>query len=153
MSSSKRFLIGASILVGAVAYLMYTGVSQTAVYYLTIEEFFDKQDELAGEGLRIAGRVQAGSVTRRMTPQGEEFHFRIGDFKPSESDRSLPVYFVGVTPDMFKNEGGSDVIVEGKFRDGTLYAQSVLTSCPSKYEAGDEASYAAGNDLPPANSK
>ena len=46
----------------------------------------------------------------------------------------MPVYFVGVTPDMFKSAGGSDVIVEGKYRDGIIHAQSVLTSCPSKYE-------------------
>jgi len=151
MSSQKRFLIGASILVAAVAYLMITGVSQTAVYYVTIDEFFDKQDVVAGEGLRIAGRVQPGSVTRRMTEKGEELNFRIGDFEASENGRSLPVYFVGVTPDMFKNEGGSDVIVEGKYRDGTLYAQSVLTSCPSKYEAGDEAGYRADNPPPPAD--
>jgi cytochrome c-type biogenesis protein CcmE len=45
------------------------------------------------------------------------------------------VHFIGVTPDMFKAAGGSDVIVEGKYREGTLYAQSLLTSCPSKYEA------------------
>jgi cytochrome c-type biogenesis protein CcmE len=49
------------------------------------------------------------------------------------------VHYLGITPDMFKAEGGSDVIVEGKYRDGMIHAQSVMTSCPSKYEA--EAAY------------
>jgi cytochrome c-type biogenesis protein CcmE len=134
MTHSKRFLIGALLLVGAVGYLMYTGVQQTAVYYLTMDEFFEREDSLVNEGVRIAGRVQSGSVSRRMTPRGEELQFRLGDFDADAGD-GLPVYFVGVTPDMFKDGGGTDVIVEGVYRDGVLQAQSVLTSCPSKYEA------------------
>ena len=33
------------------------------------------------EGVRVAGRVQLGSVTKKMTPSGEELNFRICDFK------------------------------------------------------------------------
>jgi cytochrome c-type biogenesis protein CcmE len=139
MNRKVRFLIASLLLVGAVAYLMYTGVKQSAVYYLTIDEFLAKKETLANEGIRVAGRVAPGSVTKKMTPAGEELNFRLGDFKTDgDGDggpRSVPVYFVGITPDMFKAEGGSDVIVEGKYRNGVVHAQSVLTSCPSKYEA------------------
>src|SRR3990172_3097327 len=145
MKKTTRFLIAASVLVGAVAYLMYTGVQQTGVYYLTIDEFLAKREALADEGVRVAGRVAPGSVSRRITDRGEELKFRLGDFKndPAATD-TIPVYFVGIVPDMFKTEGGSDVIVEGTFRGGTLQAQSVLTSCPSKYEADAEAAGRAG---------
>ena len=139
MNRKARFLVASLLLVGAVAYLMYTGVSQSAVYYLTIEEFQARKDTLANQGIRVAGRVSKGSVTKKMTPSGEELNFRLGDFKTDGEDvgdvHGVPVYFVGITPDMFKAEGGSDVIVEGKYRNGVVYAQSVLTSCPSKYEA------------------
>ena len=139
MNRKARFLVASLLLVGAVAYLMYTGVRQSAVYYLTIEEFVAKKEALANEGVRVAGRVTKGSVTKKMTPAGEELNFRLGDFKTDgdgEGDmKGVAVYFVGITPDMFKAEGGSDVIVEGKYRNGVVYAQSVLTSCPSKYEA------------------
>lgn len=137
MNQKLRFLVAAMVLVGAVAYLMYTGVQKTAVYYLTIDEFLTKKEQLANEGIRVAGRVALGSVTKKMTPNGEELTFRLGDFTTDgDGDHaSVPVHFVGVTPDMFKAEGGSDVIVEGKYRDGTVYAHSLLTSCPSKYEA------------------
>ena len=141
MKRNKRFLVGALILAGAVAYLMYTGVQQTAVYYLTIEEFLEKKEALADEGVRVAGRVQVGSVTKKMTPEGEELNFRIGDFMGEGTlGDSVPVHFIGVTPDMFKTDGGSDVIIEGKYRDGTLYAHNVLTQCPSKYEPDEPAS-------------
>jgi cytochrome c-type biogenesis protein CcmE len=139
MNRKARFLVASLLLVGAVAYLMYTGVQKSAVYYLTIEEFLAKKETLANEGIRVAGRVTPGSVTKKMTPAGEELNFRLGDFKTDGDGggdaKSVAVYFVGVTPDMFKAEGGSDVIIEGKYRNGTVYAQSVLTSCPSKYEA------------------
>ena len=139
MNRKARFLVASLLLVGAVAYLMYTGVQKSAVYYLTIEEFLVKKETLVNEGIRVAGRVTPGSVTKKMTPAGEELNFRLGDFKTdgdgSGDAKSVAVYFVGITPDMFKAEGGSDVIVEGKYRNGTVYAQSVLTSCPSKYEA------------------
>jgi cytochrome c-type biogenesis protein CcmE len=136
MNKKARFAIAAFLLAGAVGYLMYSGVRQTAVYYLTRDEFLAKKESLANEGIRVAGRVEVGSVTKKMTPAGAELNFRLGDFhSDGAAAPTVLVHFVGVTPDMFKAAGGSDVIVEGKYRDGTLYAQSVLTSCPSKYEA------------------
>jgi cytochrome c-type biogenesis protein CcmE len=146
MNRKVRFLVAAGVLVAAVAYLMYTGVQQTAVYYLTIDEFLAKKEGLANEGIRVAGRVELGSVSKKMTPSGEELNFRLGDFKgDGDKHDSVAVYFVGVTPDMFKAAGGSDVIVEGKYRNGMIYAQSVLTSCPSKYEAEASNSQSARN--------
>jgi cytochrome c-type biogenesis protein CcmE len=140
MTAGTKFLIGSVALVGAVAYLMYAGVQQSGVYYLTIEEFLAQQDAFAGEGIRVAGRVTKGSVTRKMTPKGEELKFSIGDFVTDGGPKeTVAVHFVGVTPDMFKDEGGSDVIIEGKYRDGLIHAQSVMTSCPSKYEAEAQA--------------
>lgn len=141
METRSKFLVGSLILVAAVGYLMYSGVQQTAVYYLTIEEFEARKGSLADDGVRVAGRVRPGTVQRRMTPDGEEFEFQIGDFTdtPSPEQAAVPVYYMGVAPDMFKNEGGSDVIIEGKYRNGRLEAQNVMTSCPSKYEAGKEA--------------
>jgi cytochrome c-type biogenesis protein CcmE len=146
MNRKVRFLVAAGVLIAAVAYLMYTGVQQTAVYYLTIDEFLAKKEGLVNEGIRVAGRVELGSVSKKMTPAGEELNFRLGDFKgDGERHDGVAVYFVGVTPDMFKAAGGSDVIVEGKYRNGTIYAQSVLTSCPSKYEAEASNSESARN--------
>jgi cytochrome c-type biogenesis protein CcmE len=137
MNRKARFAVAACLLTGAVGYLMYSGVRQTAVYYLTINEFLAKKESLVNEGIRVAGRVEVGSVTRKMTSSGEDLNFRLGDFKTDGAESSagtVPVHFTGVTPDMFKSAGGSDVIVEGKYRDGMIHAQSVLTSCPSKYE-------------------
>jgi cytochrome c-type biogenesis protein CcmE len=139
MAPKYKFLIAAGVIVGAVAYLMFTGVQQTSMYYFTIEEFLARKDGLGGEGIRVAGRVTHGSVDKKMTTSGAELNFRIGDFKSGDTvGETVAVHYIGVTPDMFKDEGGSDVIIEGKYHDGTLQAQKVLTQCPSKYEARAE---------------
>ncbi|MCX8071542.1 MAG: cytochrome c maturation protein CcmE [Candidatus Binatia bacterium] len=148
MSRKVRIKIAASVLVGVVAYLMYTGVREAAVYYITVEEFAQRRTSLIGEGVRVAGRVTPGSVQRRSGPKGEEVWFELGDFTDESNPTSVVrVYYAGVVPDMFRDEGGSDVIVEGQYDGSVLRAQSVLTSCPSKYEPVEPAngSQAAGN--------
>jgi len=48
------------------------------------------------------------------------------------------VSYQGVTPDMFID--GGEVVVEGALgKDGVFHANTLLTSCPSKYEAEKEA--------------
>jgi len=131
MTRKKRFLIGAALLVGAVTYLVYAGVRESAVYYLTIEEFLPKKEALADEGVRVAGRVKAGSIEKSTTSKGTELRFILGDFA---KENGVAVYYTGILPDMFAE--GRDVIVEGKYsRDGVLRANTIMTSCPSKYEA------------------
>lgn len=140
MTASVKFLIGSIALTGAVAYLIYAGVQQSGVYYFKIDEFLAQQTSFEGEAVRIAGRVTPGSVTKKMTPNGDDLTFEIGDFVSDGAPKeTVKVHFVGITPDMFKAEGGSDVIVEGKYDGGMIHAQSVMTSCPSKYEAEAQA--------------
>ncbi len=145
MKRKARLGFAAVVLVGAVAYLMYTGVRETAVYYITVEEFAQRRHSLVGEGVRIAGRVTPGSVQRRMSPRGEEVWFELGDFQDDgHVTPVIRVFYVGVVPDMFRDEGGSDVIVEGQYDGSILRAQTVLTSCPSKYEAIEPGSDSQG---------
>lgn len=140
METKHKFLVGTALLVGAVGYLMYTSIQQTSMYYLTVDELLAKQALMADEGVRIAGRVKMGSVSREMTLDGEVFAFEIGDFvSETELGDTVPVSYRGIAPDMFKDEGGSDVIIEGTFSEGRIVARNVMTSCPSKYEAEDEA--------------
>ncbi len=136
MEKKNRFLLGALLLVGAVAYLIYTGIRETSVYYLTLEEFIPKREALANQGIRIAGRVREGTL--KWDPKGLEARFVLGGFKGDGP--ALPVFYRGILPDMFAE--GRDVIVEGQYSKDTFLAHTVMTSCPSKYEpevAGGEA--------------
>lgn len=129
MDRNRRFIIGATIIVAAVAYLVYTGIRETSVYYLKIEELLSRRDAIAGEGLRVAGRVGAKSVEWNAATL--DLKFRLANFEDSDG---VSVVYNGVLPDMFAE--GRDVIVEGTLaRDGVFHAQTLLTACPSKYEA------------------
>jgi cytochrome c-type biogenesis protein CcmE len=129
MEKNRRFLIGATIIVLAVAYLVYTGVRETSVYYLTIDEFLARRTAVVDQGIRVAGRVGAASV--QWNPGTLDLRFRLASF---DGHDGVDVLYNGILPDMFAE--GRDVIVEGSYsRAGTLHARTLLTSCPSKYEA------------------
>lgn len=131
MSKKFKFFFGIALIVGAVGYLMYTGIRETSVYYLTIEEFLAKREALTNEGVRVAGRVQAGSIN--WNPKDLHLSFLLGPFKASEPAHGVQVRYQGVLPDMFAE--GRDVIVEGRYSNGdVLEAKTLMTSCPSKYE-------------------
>ncbi len=133
MNRYYKFGVGACLLVAAIGYLMYAGLQQSSTYYFTIEEFLPRKVELAGQGIRVAGRVAVGSLAKQTSAKGTEMSFAIGDFKsPDAMGETLPVTFTGIVPDMFAE--GRDVIIEGRYVDGTLRAQQIMTSCPSKYE-------------------
>lgn len=129
MERNRRFVIGACLITAAVAYLVYTGIRETSVYYLTIDEFLARREAVANEGIRVAGRV--GGPAFRYDPSTLDLHFRLASFDEKDG---VDVEYNGVLPDMFAQ--GRDVIVEGVYTtDGTLRAHTLLTSCPSKYEA------------------
>jgi cytochrome c-type biogenesis protein CcmE len=129
MSRHRRFIIGACIIVAAVSYLVYTGIRETSVYYLTIDEFLSRREAVAGEPLRVAGRVGDKSID--WNPATLDLRFRLANF---ESTDGVDVQYNGVLPDMFAE--GRDVIVEGTYgRGGSFHAHTLLTACPSKYEA------------------
>lgn len=136
MNRNLRFVVGGLLIVGAIGYLMYTGIRETSLYYLTIQEFLPQRQALSDTGVRIAGRVQAGSIL--WDPRTLELGFHLGEFENGRNAGPfVPVAFTGTKPDMFAE--GRDVIVEGKYSGGVLRADKVLTSCPSKYEAKVEA--------------
>jgi cytochrome c-type biogenesis protein CcmE len=129
MERHRRFIIGATIIVAAVAYLVYTGIRETSVYYLTIDEFLVRREAVAGEGLRVAGRVGTKSVN--WNPATLDLKFRLANFDENDG---VDVAYNGILPDMFAE--GRDVIVEGTYgHEGAFHARTLLTACPSKYEA------------------
>lgn len=136
MTRNYKFGIGAFILVLTVASLMFAGVQEDSMYYFTIEEFLPQRESLQGQGLRVAGRVSAGSLSKNTSASGTAMKFRVQDFTNESDGESVPVEYTGVVPDMFAE--GRDVILEGKYVGGVFLAQTVMTSCPSKYEPGAE---------------
>ncbi len=127
------------MIVAAVIYLMYVGISETSVYYMTVSELVDKKDAIYSEGVRVNGVVVPGSIKKDRS--NLKVNFKIMDSEEKDSEKNILVYYEGIIPDMFQEN--IDVVVEGVVdNSGTLSANTLLTACPSKYEA-DKAEYDA----------
>ena len=136
MKTNRRFFVGLVGVAFVVTYLVWTGVSETMVYYLTPAELAAKVAEdpsFREMGVKVNGRVVPGSYVRS---KAEEPHrFVVRDLE-DESVR-FAVEFADVIPDTFKDDG--EVVLEGRLRpDGVFEAVTVLTKCGSRYEAAPE---------------
>lgn len=122
-----KFIIGGVLIFSVVGYLVYSGVRETTVYYMTPTELVAKGSSVYNTGVRACGKIKDGSIN--WDPIALELNFVLIDGK-----ESIPVHYKGVVPDAFKY--GVEVIVEGKFVEGKVFeATELLTKCPSKYEA------------------
>jgi len=125
-----KFLIVGALILGAISFLMFSGINDSMVYYYTVSEALEKAQELADRGIRVGGYVQAGTIRKDNSQSQVEFLV----FE-KESDRTLPVIYQGIIPDTFKDN--AEVLVEGMYRpeEGKFHANVLLAKCPSKYEA------------------
>ncbi len=124
-----KFLVAGGLILGAVGYLMFSGINESMVYYYTIAEATTKTSELSDKGIRIGGFVSPGTIHRVGGQSRVEFVI----FEKS-SDRTLPVTYQGIIPDTFKEN--AEVVVEGFYHpQKTVFrATTLLAKCPSKYE-------------------
>ena len=138
MRDNGKFFVGLGGVALVVTYLIWTGVSETMVYYLTPVELMARvaEDPTFHEvGVKVSGRVERGSWNR--AEDELLHHFTVVDLL-DESVR-FPVEFRDILPDTFTDDGNGEVVVEGRFReDGVFDATIVLAKCGSRYEATPE---------------
>ena len=141
MHKRNKFAIGSILIFGAIAYLITTGINSTSQYFFTVDELMNQQVSYAGSGLKVKGTVVNGSISRDPND-----HLKV-NFSIEENQSKLNVTYNGVTPDMFAD--GREVVVEGTLaQNGEFHAETLLTSCPSKYEAEKEAGKTHPGSLP-----
>jgi len=130
MNAGAKFAIGAVLIVGAVGYLMASGVKQTGQFFLTPSELSQRvaaDPSFYNLGMKVGARVVPGTVARDPTAQTLRFDITDGSAR-------YPVVFHGLPPDTFTDS--VEVVVEGRLqRDGVIYATDVLAKCGSRYEA------------------
>ncbi len=127
MKNKKTKLILITLVAMAViGYLVYTGVRDTMVYYLTVTELVQNGSQYPNDGVRVGGKVIEGSVI--WDPKDLKLSFTMGD----DEGATLPVVYQGVVPDSFKP--GREVIIEGIYANGKFAASQIMPTCPSKYE-------------------
>jgi len=112
----------------AIAYLVYGGVKDTMVYYLTVQELKDRVPSVYKERVRVSGTVVPGSIRNEIDGNLE--------FKIADGGEMIDVKYKGIVPDIFKD--GVEAVVEGLYTpDNIFHASLLLAKCPTKYESTD----------------
>lgn len=124
----RKFLIpAAGLLALLVGFLMWGGLTDSLVYYLTPTEAVQQQADFPeGERLRLGGLVEAGSVAD--TEGGVTFS--VGD-----GATSVLVVHTGTPPQLFQEDIG--VVVEGSWSDGSFHSDLLLVRHDEQYRAPD----------------
>lgn len=130
MDPKKRKVTAALVLVGVVlVYLIATAASNTTMYYLTVAEALERQDDLRGRFVRIAGEVPGDTIDWNA-------HDFLLTFDVVQGDSRVSAVYRGVRPDNLID--GANVVLEGTFgADGVFTVDRLLVQCVSKYEAAD----------------
>ena len=152
MRKDRRFYAGLVGVASVVTWLIWTGISETMVYYLTPTELMARVDgdaALQERGVRVSGSVVPGSHAS----SSDELLHTFEVFDPAAPDVILTVHFRHPIPDTFSDSGDVEVVMEGRYKgDGVFEATEVLTKCGSRYEAmpeeGDYAVDATGGVKP-----
>ena len=125
MSRRGKFVAGGLVIVGAIAYLIWAGVSQSVVYFVTPSELLAAPTP--SKTYRLGGQVQAGSL--KWEPKSLELSFTLSDGKAS-----VPVRHKGPAPDLFAE--GRGAVVEGSWtKDGYFKASLILAKHSEEYKA------------------
>jgi cytochrome c-type biogenesis protein CcmE len=128
MGSRLRIILVSLVIVGAISYLILTGVKQTGLHYMTVTELATLRRPPAEGGFRLDGRVAVGTVN--YDQKVPRLSFQMTDGK-----EVIGVVYDGLMPDAFGE--GREVVIEGNYNHParTLNATKLVTKCPSKYEA------------------
>ena len=118
-----------------VTYLIWSGVSDTMVYYMTPAELIAKVEEdpsFHQVGVRVSGRLQQGSWNRNMN----ELTHRFTVVDLDDESVSIDVVYRDVLPDTFNDTGLVTVVIEGRYLENGIFdATVVMAKCGSRYEA------------------
>lgn len=122
----KFHFISGGILLAVIIYLLYLSLGSSVSYYVTVSEFYNRQNEFSDVNVRVAGKI----VDNPIDWNAEDLKL---SFTISEGGKNMAVIYHGTQPSGFK--AGSNILVEGKYQpDGILQASQLILKCPSKYE-------------------
>src|ERR1700694_1780398 len=104
MNRRAKFVAGGLVIAAAIAYLIWSGVSQSVVYFVTPSELMAAP--VSSKTYRLGGFVQPGSL--KWEPKSLDLTFPLAD-----GQASVPVRHKGTPPDLFAE--GRGAVVEGSW--------------------------------------
>jgi len=137
MTRRVKFVAGGLVILAALGYLVYAGVSQSVVYFVTPSEL--SAAPVTGKAYRLGGMVKPGTLT--WNAQSLDLRFTLSDGRAS-----VPVRHKGAPPDLFAE--GRGAVVEGTWTaDGYFKAGLIMAKHSEEYKAPHEESQAGYKEL------
>lgn len=139
-----KFMIAGAVIVFAVVFLIISGTTNGAQYFLTVDAL---QDDLSyvGKPIRISGAVDGATIV--YDAANLILDFEIANIPSETNDLALTLHEAvndptatrirvhvenQVKPDLLQHE--AQAILTGTLgEDGVFYATEVLMKCPSRY--------------------
>lgn len=132
MTKSKRLLIASFLALACLGYLIATAVSDSTMYYLTVDEALAQGIVDSGKPVRMSGEVVPGSIEWHPGQMRLTFAVR------GEGGAVVPAEYHGPRPDNFTDN--APAILEGRFdKNGVFQTETLMLACPSRFEAEDAA--------------
>lgn len=124
----RRWAIGGVALIAVTfGWLLFGGLDQNVVYFLTPAELLAKGPEAIDVPVRLGGQVKPGSVL--WDEKTLDLRFAVVD-----GDGEVEVQSSGAPPQMFRD--GMGVVVEGRYgRDGVFRSSNLMVKHSNEYRA------------------
>ncbi|MCI5066068.1 cytochrome c maturation protein CcmE [bacterium] len=127
---SRVFIVLIILFFGGGTILVVQAMKTNTARVFTPSELAAKAESFHVPRARVVGMVAPEKLIYETEPT-IKLSFQIRDPEGTAEER-IAVHYDKLMPDMFAP--GRSVIIDGAFRDGTLYATHLMTQCPSKYE-------------------
>jgi cytochrome c-type biogenesis protein CcmE len=120
-------IVGAAVVLLAFGYLIWGGIGENLVYFLTPTELLAKGNSVVDAPVRLGGMVEANTI--EWNADSRELKFKLTD-----GDSAVRVLSVGVPPQMFSD--GQGVVVEGVYHhDGVFRSNKLMIKHSNEYRA------------------
>lgn len=117
-----RYVVAALVCVGAIAWLLVAGLSDSLVYLKPVSEAVESRDSQGERTFRMGGAVVPGTVVQ--TADGVTFAI-------TEGGATVEVVHHGDPPDLF--DDGAPVVVEGNWEGSTFDSDRLLIRHGNEY--------------------
>jgi cytochrome c-type biogenesis protein CcmE len=140
-----KFLVGGLLILGAVGYLIATGMTAGARYYITVDDLVGKA-EYAGKSVRVAGVVLGNTI--EYDDKNLILNFTVANVPMDYDNLADALHNAAlnpaatriqvrvenqVKPDLLRHE--AQAIMTGKLdADGIFHATELNLKCPTRFE-------------------
>jgi cytochrome c-type biogenesis protein CcmE len=142
MSGARRkigLIVGLVVVLSSFGYLIYGGIGENIVYFVTPGELLAKGPDAYDRQIRLGGQVMPGTV--QWNADALDLRFTLQD-----EDGKVVVHSTKAPPAMFRE--GQGVIVEGRLnREGVFESSTVMVKHSNEYRPPEDGSHPTSEDM------